>query len=99
MVSFPDYTTSANWAQISQLLVTLWFMAVSVIGMALSFVTAHAILVSLAAQRHISQALAARLRPAFYALTAVFAVMVVVSVAVGVTRLDVISDIFYNGQQ
>lgn len=96
-VTSPEFITRADWGDISRVLIPLWLLVVSVLGMAFSFLTAHGLLVSLRNTRHVPAVLAARLRPPFYLAAAVFFGGALTSAYLFVSRLDVIQVIYDRG--
>ena len=93
----PAYITQADWRSVSQLLVPLWMILGSVLGLGFSMLLAHGALPSLAASRDIPAATARRARPVLYLTAAVFLAAGLFSVALLISRLGTVSDIFYRG--
>ena len=93
----PAYITQADWKSVSQLLVPLWMILGSGLGLGFSILLAHGALPSLAASRHIQAATARRVRPPLYLAAVVFLALGLFSVTVLISRLGTISDIFYRG--
>ena len=93
----PAYISQADWKSVSQLLVPLWMILGSVLGLGFSMLLAQGTLPSLAASRDIPAATARRARPALYLAAVVFLALVLFSVGVFISRLGTISDIFYRG--
>ena len=93
----PAYITQADWKSVSQFLVPLWMILGSGLGLGFSILLAQGTLPSLAASRDISAATARRARPALYLASAVFLAMGLFSVALLISRMGTVSDIFYSG--
>ena len=93
----PHIITQADWKSVSLLLVPLWMIAGSALGLAGSMLLAHGMIPSLAASRDIPPKAAGRARPPLYAAAAVFLVLGLYGVLVLVDRLGAISTIFYRG--
>ncbi len=93
----PAYMTQADWKSVSQLLVPLWMILGSGLGLGFSMLLAQGMLPSLAASRDIPAATARRARPALYLAAVVFLATGLFSVAVLISRLGTVSDIFYRG--
>lgn len=93
----PAFITQADWKAVSELLRPIWMILGSNLGLAFSLLLAHGAIPSMATTRHLPQATAARARPPLYAAAAVFLVLSLFSVTVLITRLDVVSTIFYRG--
>ena len=93
----PGFITQADWKSVSLLIVPLWTIAGSALGLAGSMLLAHGMIPSLAASRDIPQRAAGRARPPLYAAAAVFLALGLYGVLIMVDRLDVISTIFYRG--
>ena len=93
----PAYMTQADWKSVSQLLAPLWMILGSGLGLGFSMLLAQGALPSLAASRDISAVTARRARPALYLAAAVFLATGLFSVALFISRLGTISDIFYRG--
>ena len=93
----PAYITQADWKSVSQLLVPLWMILGSGLGLGFSMLLAQGMLPSLAASCDITAATARRARPALYLASAVFLATGLFSVALLISRLGTVSDIFYRG--
>ena len=93
----PAYMTQADWKSVSQLLVPLWMILGSGLGLGFSMLLAQGMLPSLAASRDIQASTARRARPALYLAAVVFLAAGLFSVAVLISRLGTVSDIFYRG--
>lgn len=93
----PAYITQADWKSVSQLLAPLWMILGSGLGLGFSMLLAQGALPSLAASRDISASTARRARPALYLAAAVFLATGLFSVALFISRLGTISNIFYRG--
>ena len=93
----PAYMTQADWKSVSQLLVPIWMILGSGLGLGFSMLLAQGALPSLAASRGIRPATARRARPLLYLAALVFLALGLFSVTVLVSRLGTISDIFYRG--
>ena len=93
----PAYITQADWKSVSQLLVPLWMILGSGLGLGFSILLAQGALPSLAASRHIQAATARRARPPLYLAGVVFLALGLFSVTVLISRLGTISGIFYRG--
>ena len=93
----PAYITQADWRSVSQLLVPLWMILGSALGLGFSMLLAHGALPSLAASRDVPAATARRARPVLYLAAVVFLGTGLFSVALLISRLGTISDIFYRG--
>ena len=92
----PAYISQADWKSISQLLAPIWMILGSGLGLGFSMLLAHGMLPSLAASRDIQAATARRARPPLYLAGAVFLALGLYSVTVFISRLGIISDIFYR---
>ena len=92
----PAYMTQADWKSVSQLLVPLWMILGSGLGLGFSMLFAQGTLPSLAASRDIKAATARRARPALYLSAVLFLAAGLFSVALFISRLGTISDIFYR---
>jgi hypothetical protein len=95
----PTYITTQNWADISNLLATLWMILGSAFGLGGSIMLAHGMFPSLANTRDIPVDMAAKARPLLYAVAAAFLLMALISVYLFASRLDVITSIYYRGAQ
>ncbi len=93
----PAYISQADWKSVSQLLVPIWMILGSAIGLGFSLLFARGVVPSLAASRSIPPAIAARARAPLYLAAAVFLALGLFSVTVFISRLGTISDIFYRG--
>ena len=93
----PAYITETDWASVSQLLVPLWKILGSALGLGFSILLAHGALPSLAASRDIQATTARRARTPLYLAAVVFLGLGLFSVTVLIGRLGTISDIFYRG--
>ena len=93
----PAYITQADWRSVSQLLVPLWMILGSGLGLGFSMLLAHGALPSLAASRDVPAVAAGRLRRAFYLAAVAFVAAGLFSVFLLISRLGTISDIFYRG--
>lgn len=95
----PAYITSEHWADISNLLATLWMILGSAFGLGGAMLLAHGMIPSLANTRDIPVDMAAKARPLLYAVGLAFLLMGLFSVYLFVSRLDVITSIYYQGAQ
>ena len=93
----PAFISQADWKSVSQLLIAIWMILGSGLGLAFSMLLAHGMLPSLAASRDIPAATAQRARPPLYGAALVFLLLGLFSVTVLIGRLGTISDIFYRG--
>ena len=94
--SDPQFITHADWEAIGALLLPLWMVLGAALGVALSFLTAHGIIPSLAASRDIPSRVAA-LRLPFYGAALAFLAFGLFSVWMLLDRLYIVSDIFWKG--
>ena len=94
----PAYISQADWRSVSQLLVPLWMILGSGLGLGFSILLAHGALPSLAASRDVPAATARRARPVLYLAAAVFLATGLFSVVLLISRLGTVSDIYYRGQ-
>ena len=93
----PAYITQADWRSVSQLLVPLWMILGSALGLGFSMLLAQGALPSLAASRDVPAATARPARLALYLAAVVFLATGLFSVALLISRLGTISGIFYHG--
>ncbi|MEX2599756.1 MAG: hypothetical protein WD533_08900 [Dehalococcoidia bacterium] len=94
----PNFITAADWQAITGLLVPLFLILATALGLAFSFLLAHGIIPSLAATRELSPRFA-MLRAPLYGTAAVFLVLVFLSIALFAARMNVIADLFWRGAQ
>ena len=93
------FITQSNWGDLGNLLAALWMIFGSAAGLGGSILMAQGMLPSLAATRDLPADMVKKARPPLYAASAAFLVLGLYSVTLFVDRLDVITDIFYNGAQ
>ncbi|MYD37147.1 MAG: hypothetical protein F4X20_09155 [Dehalococcoidia bacterium] len=89
----PQSLTAADWEQIETTLVYLWLLWLSVIGMALSLLVAHAIIPSLATTGHVGPRVE-RVRPIFYFAAALAAAIAIFAFVGFLTESDVLRTIY-----
>lgn len=89
----PNFITSADWSATGKLLTSLWFFVACAIGVAFTFLTAHAIIPSLLGTRELPESVQ-RIRPLIY-LTSIFAVALVTFFLVSAIDLAGTIDNFY----
>jgi hypothetical protein len=95
----PAFITSQNWADISDLLMTLWLILGSALGFGGSILLAHGMIPSLVITRDLPADLGRKVRPPLYAAGAAFLALGLFSVSLFVDRLDVITGIYNHGAQ
>lgn len=89
----PQPLTSADWDQIQTTLVYLWLLWLSVIGMALFLLVAHAIIPSLATTGHVGPRVE-RIRPIFYVAAAITTTIAIFAFIGFLTESDVLRTIY-----
>ena len=97
MSTDPTFINALDWQRVGGLLLTLWWILASVMGLAGSLLLAHGMVPSLAGTRDIPANAARMLRPPLYLSAAFFLVLLIFSVLVFVDRLPVLGDIFDKG--
>ncbi len=95
----PAFITSENWKQVSDLLFALWMILGSALGLGFSILLAHGMIPSMAATRDIRAATAKRARPVMYSSALFFLVLALFSLVLFYGRLDVVSQIYWQGAQ
>jgi hypothetical protein len=95
----PAFITSQNWADISDLLMTLWLILGSALGLGGSMLLAHGMIPSLVNTRDLPADLGKKVRPPLYAAGVAFLALGLFSVTLFVDRFDVITDIYNHGAQ
>ena len=95
----PAFITSQNWADISDLLMMLWLILGSAMGLGGSMLLAHGMIPSLVNTRDLPADLGKKARPPLYAAGATFLALGLFSVYLFVDRFSVISGIFDHGAQ
>ena len=89
----PNYISSVEWYKINQFTMWLVFLPISMIVFAFPMVIAHAIIPSAVSSKHFP-ASASKLRPLFYAVSAIGAILVIIVVLNIFHGLDVVKDIY-----
>ena len=97
MSTDPTFINALDWQRVGGLLLTLWWILASVMGLAGSLLLAQGMVPSLAGTRDIPASAARMLRPPLYLSAAFFLALLVFSVVVFVNRLPVLGDIFDKG--
>jgi len=93
------FITQSNWADLGNLLAALWMILGSAAGFGGAILLAQGMLPSLAATRDLPPGMVKTARPPLYAAAVAFLALGLYSVTLFVGRLDVITEIFYNGAQ
>jgi hypothetical protein len=93
------FITQSNWADLGTLLAALWMIFGSAAGLGGSMLLAQGMLPSLAATRDLPAGMVKTARPPLYAAAAAFLALGLYSLTLFLDRLDVITEIFYNGAQ
>ena len=89
----PQSLTAADWDQVQTTLVYLWLLWLAVVTMAMSLLVAHAVIPSLATTGHIGPQVE-RVRPIFYGLAAIAAVIAIFAFIGFVTESEVVRTIY-----
>ena len=97
MSTDPTFINALDWQRVGGLLLTLWWMFASVIGLAGSILLAHGMVPSLAGTRDIPASAARMVRPPLYLSALFFLALLAVSVVMFVNRLPILGDIFDKG--
>ena len=95
----PSFIGSAEWAATRDLLAALWLLLGSAIGFGGAMLLAHGMIPSLAISRDMPEALARRVRVPLYGVAVAFLGLAIYAITLFLSRLDVISTIFYRGAQ
>jgi hypothetical protein len=95
----PAFITSQNWAAISDLLMTLWLILGSALGLGGSMLLAHGMIPSLVETRDITADIGKKVRPPLYAAGVAFLALGLFSVTLFVDRFDVVTGIYNHGAQ
>ena len=97
MSTDPTFINALDWQRVGGLLLTLWWMFASVVGLAGSLLLAQGVVPSLAGTRDIPASAARMVRPPLYLSALFFLALLIFSVLMFVDRLPILGEIFDKG--
>lgn len=95
----PAYITNTDWSAISGLLYSLWMILGGALGFGFSILAAHGLIPSLVATRDMDATRAIKVRPVLYGISLAFLLFGLYSVWLFISRLGIVSSIFWGGAQ